>query len=189
MATRLQTRVPTPADLFVLARRRFLRGERIDIQTLAAELGVSRATAYRWAGNADQLTSRVISSLSEDTFKRSVREAKGKGWERILDVQARGLRYIASSAPYRRFLERDPETALRIVASKEGSPQQTTIRLNEQLLDEEARRGHIRLPIDAHTLAYAIVRIAESFLYADLIAGEQPDVDKAVQVMRLLLRS
>jgi tetracycline repressor-like protein len=33
------------------------------------------------------------------------------------------------------------------------------------------------------------VRIAESFLYADLIAGEKPDIAKAVEIVKLMLRS
>ena len=177
-----------PEDLLALARRRFLRGERIEIQTLAEELGVSRATAYRWAGNVDLLTGKLIAQLVEATHARCVREARGKGWERILDVNARGLRYIASSKPYRAFLERDPETALRLVATKEGPVQQTTVKLQQELIEEEARRGRIEMTVDAHTLAYAIVRLSESFLYADIIAGEEPNVERCVEVLRLLLR-
>lgn len=37
-------------------------------------------------------------------------------------------------------------------------------------------------------MAYAIVRIGESFLYADTIAGEKPDLDKAVEIVKLMLR-
>jgi len=187
MAVRLDA-AAGPEDLLDLARKRFLRGERLEIQGLAEDLNISRATAYRWAGNVDLLTGRLIAQLVEATHQRCLREAKGKGWDRIRDVNALGLRYIASSKPYQQFLARDPETALRIVATKEGPVQATTIRLQQELIEEEVRRGHIRPMVDAHTLAYAIVRLSESFLYADLIAGEQPDMDKAVEVLRLLLR-
>ena len=37
-------------------------------------------------------------------------------------------------------------------------------------------------------MAYALVRIVESFLYAEAIAGEEPDLEKAVEILRLLLR-
>ena len=37
-------------------------------------------------------------------------------------------------------------------------------------------------------MAYAVVRLGESFLYADLIAGEEPDVDSAVETFKLLVR-
>src|SRR6266540_81967 len=92
-----ELRTPGPDDLLALARRHFLRGERLEVQTLAEELGVSRATAYRWAGNADLLAGRVVAGMVEDTHRRCVREARGKGWNRIVDVNARGLRYIATS--------------------------------------------------------------------------------------------
>jgi tetracycline repressor-like protein len=187
MALRLDA-TAGPQDLEDLARRKFLRGERLAIEDLAGELNVSRATAYRWAGNVEVLTGRLIAQIVEATHRRCVREAEGKGWDRIRDVNARGLRYIASSRPYQQFLARDPETALRIVATKEGPVQATTVRLQQELIEEEARRGTIRLRVDAHTLAYAIVRLSESFLYADLVAGEEPDMEKAVEVLGLLLR-
>lgn len=180
--------VATSADLLALARRHFMAGERLSLDELAAELQVSRATVYRWAGNAELLAGRVIASMVEDTFRRSVSEAKGTGADRIIDATARGLHYIAASAPYQAFIRRDPEKALRIVASKEAPVQSTTIALNQGLIEEEMASGALRLPVDAHTMAYALVRIGESFLYADVIAGEKPDLDKAVEILKLMLR-
>ena len=179
---------PTPADLHALALRRFVRGENVDMQALAAELGISRATLYRWAGNAEELVGRVVAALGLETFRRCETEARGHGAARVLDVMERGMRATTSSKFYRAFLERDPQKALRIVASKEGPVQAQTIALHQQLLEEEKRRGHLKLPVDSHTMAYALVRIAESFLYADLIAGEHPDIDKAVEILKLMLR-
>jgi AcrR family transcriptional regulator len=178
----------TAPDLHGLARRRFLRNERFSVEELAAELGISRATAYRRAGNAEQLAGEVIASLAEATFRRAVSEARGRGAARVIDAMVRGMRYVAASDAYRAFLERDPQKALRIVASKEGPVQQRTIALHEELLEEEVRRGALRLPVDAHTMAYALVRTVESFLYADPIAGEKPDLDKAVEILKLMLR-
>jgi AcrR family transcriptional regulator len=180
--------VATAADLHALARSRFLAGERLSLEELAVELGISRATAYRWAGNVELLAAEVIASIVEDTHRRTVREARGRGADRVVDALARGMRYIATSAPYRAFLERDPQKALRIVASKEAPVQARTIALNQQLLEEEIASGALHLPVDAHTMAYALVRIAESFLYADMIAGEKPDLDKAVEIVKLMLR-
>jgi AcrR family transcriptional regulator len=189
MAIKLDERPgPAPGDLLALARRRFMHGEKLDISGLAEELGVSRATAYRWAGNSEELTDRVIASLAEETFHLAFREAKGEGVDRLIDANRRGLRYIASG-PYREWLSReDPETALRIVASRFGHAQRTSIRLWEELLTEEVSCGRLELPVDPHTMAYAIVRISESFLYADLIAGEEPDVESCVEIIKLLLR-
>lgn len=187
MSTSAATRSATLDDLHALARERFLRGEKLEIQALAEELGVSRATAYRWAGNADELTDGVVGRLAEENFQRALNRARGLGAARVIDTMARGMRAIVSSAPYRRFLERDPEKALRMVASKHGSSQGRIIALHQRLLEEEVERGHLQLPVDAHTMAYALVRLAESFLYADLIAGEEPDIDKAVEILRIML--
>ena len=179
---------PTAADLLLRARKRFMAGERCDIESLASELGISRATAYRWAGNADALMGEVIASLTEATFRRNQKEVRGKGAARVLEIMERGMRAISASHAYQNFLERDPQRALRIVASKEGPSQRRAIALLQELLEEEIGKGNLSLPVDAHTLAYAMVRTAESFLYADMIAGEEPDVDKAVKILKLMLR-
>lgn len=178
---------PTAADLLALARSRFLACERVRLEELAAELGISRATAYRWFPNAEQLVGQVVVGLVDDTFARSLREASGRGAERILHATARGMRYVATSTAYHAFIARDPQRALRIVASKEGPVQARTIAHHEALLRQEIEEGNLTLPVDPHTMAYALVRVAESFLYADIIAGEEPDLDKAVEILRLML--
>lgn len=176
-------------ELIAAARRRFLACERIRLEEIAAELGVSRASAYRWVGNAEHLTGLVIAGLVDETHARTLREAGDRrGADRIIDATARGLHYISTSKPYHAFLARDPQKALRIAASKEGPVQARTIAHHEALIREEIARGHLAsLPVDPHTMAYALVRVAESFLYADIIAGEEPDLDKAVEIIRLLL--
>jgi AcrR family transcriptional regulator len=190
VAMQVKTRpAPTSDDLLELARRHFVRGERLDVAGLGEELGISRATAYRWAGKEEELTGRVIASLAEATFRRVVKEARGRGVERVLDAERRGLRYMSTFPAYRAFLEReDALTSMRIVASKHGPVQALQIRQHEEWLRELVDRGEITLSVDPHTMAYALVRTAEAFLYADLIAGEEIDLDKAVAIMRLLLR-
>ncbi len=45
----------TREQVLELARSTFLRGLRVDVQALAAELGLSRATIYHWFGSRDGL--------------------------------------------------------------------------------------------------------------------------------------
>ncbi len=49
----------------------------------------------------------------------------------------------------------------------------------ETLLEEEIAAGRMATPLPPHDLATVLVRVAESFTYADLIAGERPDADRA----------
>src|SRR5262245_30239601 len=46
---------PTREHALQLARETFQRGERVDMQTLATQLGVVRSTLYRWVGDREQL--------------------------------------------------------------------------------------------------------------------------------------
>jgi len=56
-----------------------------------------------------------------------------------------------------------------------------------ELLVAQRQAGALTPALDLDTLAHVIIRVAESFLYSDLITGSQPDVAKAVEVVRVLL--
>ena len=73
-------------DLHSLARQWFVGAKRIELQKLAVELGISRATAYRWAGSAEQLVGNVLASLVDETYKQIAQRASGAGSERALMV-------------------------------------------------------------------------------------------------------
>ena len=56
------------------------------------------------------------------------------------------------------------------------------------LLTEETEAGRLDLPADLREVAYVVVRLIESYIYLDLITGEEPDARRAEPVLRLLLR-
>jgi Tetracyclin repressor-like, C-terminal domain len=58
----------------------------------------------------------------------------------------------------------------------------------ERLIGLEVARGNYATELDTPTLAYAILRVTEGFLYADIIADRAPDVDRASDVIGALLR-
>lgn len=176
--------------LFRLARRRFLHGERLDMQAMATELGVSRATVYRWAGNHDRLLGEVLVDLTRKTW--ALAECDGaeqdaeRGAERVLAVYRRVLTMLVTSEPYRTALLRDPRQLLR-VATRDGRVIRTVTDLCADLLAREEAAGTLALPTDRHALASAMVRIGEATIYADLLAGADPDVDRSVDIVALLL--
>jgi AcrR family transcriptional regulator len=180
---------PAPLDALRLARRKWLAGERIDMGALAKELGISRATLYSWVGSRERLIGEVIWSFAEEGLRQATDAARGEGAEYVVDVVERFARLNASFEPLRRFIEQDPELALRILTSKKGPVQERMIAAARDLLSEQADAGKLELPLDVDTLAYLLIRVNESFIYSDVIAGSEPDVDKAVAAVSLLLRA
>jgi AcrR family transcriptional regulator len=175
-------------DLHSLARQWFIGAKRIELQKLAVELGISRATAYRWAGSADQLVGKVLASLVDDTFNQIVQRTNTTGSERVLEVLEQGMRYAQAFAPLQQFLAKDAQLGLKIVASKHSPVQERTIANLQQLLEEEVSAGNMSLPVTPEVMAYALTRIVESFLYADLITGTAPELDNASSILKLMLR-
>ena len=55
-------------------------------------------------------------------------------------------------------------------------------------MEESVARGQLELAADAPTLAYAIVRLVEAFLYNDAAAGLRGDADRLRVVLAALLR-
>lgn len=177
---------PNRSDLVALARRRFLKGQRLDMQAMGSELGVSRTTVYRWAGNHDQLLGEVVSRLAYETFDVAQRGARQSGRARVLEVYTNFLTLLANSGPMRAALLRDPAQFLR-VATRPGPVKRALTTLMEELLRGEVERRTLRLSTDLGALAAAMVRIAEATLHADILAGEEPDVRSSVDIVELLL--
>lgn len=176
-----------PGDLHALARNWFMHARRIEMQQLARELGVSRATAYRWAGSYEQLVGEILANLVDQTFGHLVQRTTSRGSERVLEVLEQGMRYVHRFEPLRKFLTSNPQVALKIVTSKHGPVQARTIANVERLLQTEIDSGHLTLPVATGIMAYAITRMVESFLYTDLITGAEPDLTNASRILRVML--
>jgi hypothetical protein len=99
------------------------------------------------------------------------------------------MRAAQGSPPVRRFLTQDPELALRVLTSKHGPMQRRSIAAMTEQLQEQVTSGALDPPLPVEDLAYLIVRIVESYLFTDLITGDEPDVEKAVQAIDVLLNA
>jgi AcrR family transcriptional regulator len=178
-----------PPEIFQAALATYRERRRLDMRALAADLGIGRATLYRKVGNRDRLLGEVMWYLTRVAMYCSLVKAKDRrGAERVVEVLRLFMSAVNGSADLRHFLEAEPEAALRVLTSKHGPVQPGVIEALESLLTQEEERGNLRPTIDRGTLAYVIVRIGEGFLYADVIADQEPDVDAAVEVVARLLR-
>jgi AcrR family transcriptional regulator len=179
---------PTALDAFLRARKRFLACERIDMSGLAAELGVSRVTLYRWVGSRDRLLVEVIWSLARRTLDNIEAEADDAGPERVVRIVTRFLEDVISNPGMRRWLAEEGESAMRLLTRHETGFQPRLIDAMHDLLVEQTEAGALSLPVDLREVAYVIVRLIESYTYLDLITGEEPDARRAEPILRLLLR-
>lgn len=178
-----------PGPIFRAATATFLAGRRLDMRGLAAELNIGRATLYRRVGGRDHLLGAVLWYLTRRALGRAMGAGAGlEGVGRVTAISGAFMRDVNEQPAFRRLLEYEPEAALRILTSKHGPIQQGVIEWTSRLLAQEEERGAILPEIDRATLAYVIVRVGESFLYADVIADNEPDVDLAVEVIGRLLR-
>jgi Tetracyclin repressor-like, C-terminal domain len=114
---------PDPLTAFRIARGWFQTGRRIEMRELATELGVNRATLFRWVGNRDELLAEILWSLAEPTLAAAVDDAPGHGGQRIATAIGRFATLIDQAAFFRDFLRREPERALRILTTRAGTVQ------------------------------------------------------------------
>jgi AcrR family transcriptional regulator len=185
------TRAPenVPAPIFGAAVDTFAAGQRLDMRSLARRIGVARATLYRRVGNREQLLDQVLWWRARRLLEEQVRAtASLTGTARLTALIGGVLHAISKDRPLRTFLEADPETALRILTGRRSTVHRGMAGALESLIDLERARGSFDTSLDTPTLAYAIVRVSEGFLYADVIADRAPDIGRAVTVIEALLR-
>src|SRR3954463_11899872 len=169
------------------ALHHYLRGRRVDVQAIAAELGLARTTIYRWFGSREGLIGEVLFAAAEPLLKQARAEARGRGARLLLDTFDRFNRALADAPALRRFVEGERDTALRIITSGAGALQPRIVASIQSVIDDEGGRGGYDPHVETPTRAYAIVRLAEAFLFNDAVAGMRGDVDRLRDVEAALL--
>ena len=173
-------RHPSALDAFLAARRRFVAGERVDMTALAAQLGVNRVTLYRWVGSREQLLVEVVWSLARRTLDDlEARHVRGR--ERAVAILMGFLEATLSHPGMQRWLAEEGESAMRLLTRHETDFQPRLIAAVEALVDPADP--------DRQEVAYALVRVIESYTYLDLITGETPEAGRARPIFARLLQT
>src|ERR1700734_2504093 len=82
------------------ATQAYLRGEAVDMSSLAAHLGIGRSTLYRLVGNRDDLLGIVLAEATERTFRRAAAGATAEGGaDLVLDVINRFMHAVIDAGP------------------------------------------------------------------------------------------
>jgi AcrR family transcriptional regulator len=166
---------------------RYLRGQRVDVQAIAAELGLGRATVYRWFGSREKLLGEVIIRATEPVLIEARAGLAGKGGPGLLDTFDRFNRALADAPALRAFVEQERDASLRIIASGAGIVQPRIVELITGLITEEADAGTYEPPVEPSVLGFAIVKLAQAFLFNDAVVGIRGDVDRLREVEAALL--
>jgi AcrR family transcriptional regulator len=177
----------TRDDVLDAASHRYLRGRRVDVQAIASDLGLGRTTIYRWFGSRDELIGEVIVRAADPLLADARAGAGGAGGEALLDTFDRFNRSLAGAPALRQFVESEREAALRVITSGAGNVQPRMVAMIADLIAAEVSAGNYRQPVEISTLAYAIVRLAEAFLFNDAVAGMRGDVDRLRDVEAAIL--
>lgn len=179
---------PARADAVRLARHRFRAGERVDMTAIADQLGINRVTLYRWVGSREALLVEVLWSLADRVLAWADEQTRGvAGSERVVEVISRFLDRVIADPGMQRFLVDEGELAMRLLTRADHDFQPRLTAAIHRLLVAEDAAGRLRLSADLAEVAFALVRIIESYTYLDLILGEKPDASRAEPILRLLL--
>ncbi len=170
-----------------LATKRFLACERVDIQAIARELGLARATMHRWFQTRESLLGELLAEMAEGRVLKVRSRVRGAGARALLETADRFNRDVAATPGMRFLLAQEQERALRILTSSGGIVQPRVVAAFERLIVAEVERGRYRPVVAPDVLAYAIVRLGEAFLYNDAIVGIRGDVDRLREVEGALL--
>ncbi|HYM55330.1 MAG TPA: QsdR family transcriptional regulator [Solirubrobacteraceae bacterium] len=174
-------------DVLALAADRFFAGERVDMQGIARELGLARATMHRWFGTREVLLGEMLAKLAEDRLALIRSQTSATGARGLLDCFDRFSRNLTATKGLGVWLGQEQERALRILTSSGGIVQPRVVAAIERLIDAEVQAGTYVPTLAPPTLAYTLVRLGESFIYNDAMFGIRGDTQRLREVDAALL--
>jgi AcrR family transcriptional regulator len=178
----------TREEVLALARAHWLDCRRIDVQAIAAECGVGRATVYRWFGSREGLIGEAMMGVFEARVADARAAVGGRGGEALLDTLGLIYRGLVAAPHIRTFIDRERATALPLMTSSRGPVHPRIVELIRELIDAEVEHGDYRAPTDTTTLAYVLVRMAEALLFNYEDDDLPKDLERLREVQAALLR-
>ena len=164
---------------------------------MAAELGISRTTFFRRVGNRDDLMGAGLRLLSDRTWQRAlehwhaahgaaVRDPEGR--LRCLWVMEEYRREVAGNEGMRKLIEAESTVALRVLTDPRGAVQPALVDAHVELFRADASAAGLTPLVGLPDLAFAVVRLGESFLYSDVLAARTVDLKVATTLLDTLVR-
>lgn len=174
-------------DVLAAATSRYLRGKRVDVLSIAAELGLGRTTIYRWFGTREELIGEILPRVTKPLLDQARAEARGHGAAKLVDTFDRFNRSLVAAPALRQFVDRERDAAVRIITSGAGNVQRCNVEMITEVIEAEVLAGAYEPPVEPATLGYAIVRLAEAFIFNESATGMGDSVDRLREVEAALL--
>ena len=175
-------RKASPQDAIDLARARFLEGQRIEMRTLAEDLGIGRTTLYRWVGERDELIEEVFARLIDEWFQVVSAQAKGTGRARLIDIFTRFLDIASASTPLSDFASREPALTMRLLLDRKGKVATRSKELISTLVEE-----HLPDLAVPDNFVDAIEMSTAALVWANIAAEREPDIEGAISLTETLI--
>ena len=168
-----------PDEVLRVARRRFLRGERLEMGSLARELGVNRLRVTGLAPGEPRLHVEVLWSAGGPSPHPGTPDRPSRPY-RPVRVMVTFLELVLANHGMQQLLRREIELAMRLLTQAAAGFQPRLLAAVQDLLEEESAAGRAsRVDMDNHELAYIVVRVIESYTYLEVLLGELPDARRA----------
>lgn len=179
----------TPAGAFERAREYLRAGKRLDMVQLAADLGIARATLYRWTGGRERLLADAVWAEAHAIAEHIVHATRRRsGLARIQMVCVDYLNYFGRNEGVTAFLQHERDSGLELLTRVNGSFRPRVIAWTRDMIQREIDAGNYRPPADPELLADAIITIGERFLHHGGDPDVTSDATSAGQIIGVLLR-
>ena len=179
---------PSEERVIRAAARLFLSTGALDMRALARQLGIGRATLYRWRGSRDALLTDTLLWLGLRNLRRAEADVPTPpGPQRLVDVHALHIERMTNSPGLRTFVRAEPEIASRQLLDANGTVHVGMVRALADLIQRQELEAGWRAPLGPDRLASIIARIDETFMYADLIANDVPNIESPLVVFEILV--
>ncbi|GGY98344.1 QsdR family transcriptional regulator [Streptomyces nitrosporeus] len=179
-------RVVSRAHVVHSACRYFVRHGTLDMDAVARDLAISRATLYRVVGSRDRLLADVLWALADRLLARARGRRTRTGVDGVLEITRDFVTALRGSAPFRSFLRAEPDTARRLLTG--GRVHRRAVLAQRNILLEAGDGTPLWTAAGADELAYLYVRIVESALYAELLSSRRLGLGLAERAARAVLR-
>lgn len=173
-------------DAVRVARRHYLAGERIDMQSLASELGIGRTTLYRWVGDRDSLISEMLSGMVVEVIRDAIERSEGEGLDRTIDGFRRFMVTTAGFAPLRNLIQNEPELGLRVMLAP-GSAVSAAITREFSAEFARTRPGWVEKKVAE--LADVLTQIGMAYEWGNIAVRSEPEIDRAIRAMEMVIRA